>query len=489
MSRQAITWIIIVVSILTIVCIRASIGVGVGRIYVEATQHEFAEVDVPILAPGPESVAGVTESASEVMEEGFTTEWVKSSSAEAQDFATSKQLDGSVLWTTYDQMKPKVFWTMDALDTTANVTLASQMDSSVLVREISAPLKEALENWSQAFVAAWTSAGKGTDATYGDPKVEIDWPALAAAGVSRDSMVELSLPKGTWNEGAVAILASAGMDAAAADVAAVNGGVYVTSRSGVPAARYSLSWSETLGLWIAVFFTLAIFSFLYRDNPFYKVAEATVVGVSAAYYMVVGFWDIIVPNLLGKLFPLFVQANFVPGLEATSANWFYIIPAIFSILMLMRLSPKGAWLSLWTLAFIVGTTAALRMIAYIESDFLSQVRSTIIPLWEPVAGADGETNVYSTVWASIRNFTIILGVLTCLTYFFFSVEHKGAVGKVARFGIWFLMITFGAAFGFTVMGRIALLAARFEFLFNDWLWLIDPDNQRTFTAVTGMIGL
>jgi hypothetical protein len=28
------------------------------------------------------------------------------------------------------------------------------------------------------------------------------------------------------------------------------------------------------------------------------------------------------------------------------------------------------------------------------------------------------------------------------------------------------------------MGRIALLAARIEFLFDDWLWLIDPTNKR-----------
>ena len=489
MSRQAITWVIIVATILTIVCIRASIGIGVGRIYVEATQHEFVEVDVPILAPGPDSVPGVTESSSEVMDEGFTSEWVEASSNEAQDFATPAQMDSKVEWTTYDRMKPKVFWTMDALDTAAKVTLASQIDSSVLKKGISSSLQDALNTWSQEFATAWSAAGKGSDAAYGNPTVEIDWSALALAGVARDTAVELSLPKGTWNEGAVAILVAAGMEAAATEVTAVNGSVFITSQTEIPTAKYSFSWSETLGLWIAVFFTLAIFSFLYRDNPFYKIAEATVVGVSAAYYMVVGFWDIIVPNLLGKLFPLFVQENFVPGLEAMTANWFYIVPAIFSVLMLMRLSPKGAWLSLWTLAFIVGTTAALRMIAYIESDFLSQVRSTIIPLWEPVVDADGETNIYSSIWASIRNFTIILGVLTCLTYFFFSFEHKGAVGKVARFGIWFLMITFGAAFGFTVMGRIALLAARFEFLFNDWLWLIDPDNQRTFTAVTGMIGL
>jgi hypothetical protein len=34
----------------------------------------------------------------------------------------------------------------------------------------------------------------------------------------------------------------------------------------------SLSWPRTIGLWLAAFFTLAIFSFLYADNPFYKIA-------------------------------------------------------------------------------------------------------------------------------------------------------------------------------------------------------------------------
>ena len=28
------------------------------------------------------------------------------------------------------------------------------------------------------------------------------------------------------------------------------------------------------------------------------------------------------------------------------------------------------------------------------------------------------------------------------------------------------------------MGRIALLAIRLEFLFDDWLWLMDPTEKR-----------
>mgnify|MGYP006982494121 FL=1 len=81
-------------------------------------------------------------------------------------------------------------------------------------------------------------------------------------------------------------------------------------------------------------------------------------------------------------------------------------------------------------------------------------------------------------WDSFLNLILIIGVLTAIVYFFFSIEHKGLVGKTARVGIWFLMITFGAAFGYTVMGRIALLAIRLEFLFDDWLWIIDPAMNR-----------
>ena len=60
---------------------------------------------------------------------------------------------------------------------------------------------------------------------------------------------------------------------------------------------------ETFGVWIAVFLTLSIFSFLYKDNPFYKVAEHIFVGVSAGYWMSIFFWTQIQPNLFGRLFP------------------------------------------------------------------------------------------------------------------------------------------------------------------------------------------
>jgi hypothetical protein len=231
------------------------------------------------------------------------------------------------------------------------------------------------------------------------------------------------------------------------------------------------SMSRTVGTWVAAIFTLSIFSFLYKDNPFYKFAESTVVGVSAAYWMVVGFWDVIVPNLIGKLTPSLVKAWAMPGLNE-SADYSYVLPLILGVMLLMRLSPKGAWISRWPLAFIIGTTAGIRLVGFIHADFLSQIRNTINPIW--VLDGSGAFDL----WASLKSLTLVVGVLSGLVYFFFSIEHRGFVGKTAKLGIWFLMVTFGAAFGYTVMGRIALLAIRIEFLFDDWLWLIDPTGRR-----------
>ena len=243
------------------------------------------------------------------------------------------------------------------------------------------------------------------------------------------------------------------------------------------AAEYSPG--RSIGIWCAALLTLCTLSYLYNDNPFYRFAEAVVVGVSAAYYMVVAVWTAIVPNLFGKLWPQAVQSTFMPGLSAEREDywWLYVVPLVLGIMVLWRLAPRGAWIGRWPLAFVVGTTAAVRLTGYLEADFLSQIKATILPLVAMKPDASG-TMVFS-LGDSVRNILIVFGVLSALVYFLFSVEHKGVIGRIARAGTWTLMICFGAAFGYTVMGRIALLAIRFEFLFDDWLWLIDPLGRRT----------
>tara|TARA_Y100001970_G_scaffold266965_1_gene356305 strand:- start:261 stop:1001 length:741 start_codon:yes stop_codon:yes gene_type:complete len=203
-----------------------------------------------------------------------------------------------------------------------------------------------------------------------------------------------------------------------------------------------MSMYELLGVWCVVLLTLSIFSYLYGDNPFYKAAEHIFVGVSAGYVFTITFWDTIWPNLFGRLFPSYVQAGFDFDLS-------YIIPFILGIFMLFRLSKKYDWLSRISIAYIVGMMAGLKFYVFLNSNLLTQIKTSTV-------------NFSGTHYAIINDVIILIGVISGLVYFFFSKEHKGVIGKVSRIGVYFLMIKFGASFGFAVMGRISLLIGRFE---------------------------
>ncbi len=262
-------------------------------------------------------------------------------------------------------------------------------------------------------------------------------------------------------------------------VTELNGQLSQATYNDAVAGSAEFSLGRTIGVWTAAFMTLCVFSFLYRDNPFYKFAEAVFVGTSAAYIMVVSFWTVVIPSLLAKLWPAWIQTWAVPGIPIVRDEhwWLYLIPLVLGGMLLWRLSPKGAWIARWPLAFIIGSTAGIRLIGFLQADFISQIQNTIQPVIVTNETAQGLSAV---AWGeSLQQIFLVLCVLASLIYFFFSVEHKGIVGRVSQMGVWVLMITFGASFGYTVMGRIALLAIRFEFLFDDWLWLIDPTGSRT----------
>ena len=212
---------------------------------------------------------------------------------------------------------------------------------------------------------------------------------------------------------------------------------------------------EMLSIWIAAILTLGIFSFLYKDNPLYKACEAIFVGVSAAYWAVVYYFD----NIYKKFWEV--------GVTADDPDYFLWVGAILGVLFLTRLFPNFGWISRWPLAFIVGATAGLWMVLYFVTNAMNQIGNTI----SNIIVRDGGTGMIA--WGeTFGTFVILIGVLSGLVYFFFSKEHKGAFGATAKVGTWFLMVTFGASFGYTVMSRMSLLIGRVDFLMRDWLHII-----------------
>jgi len=199
-------------------------------------------------------------------------------------------------------------------------------------------------------------------------------------------------------------------------------------------------------IWIGAFLTLMIFSFLFKDNPFYKFGEHLFVGVANGYYIALYWHNTLRPNLFDQL---------------SAGNFIYIVPLLLGLMYFTRFIPKVSWLVRIPIGFMIGWGAGLSIPAYFQAEVLRQLEGTIIT-------PESFTNPVNGIWSSI----IVIGVVCTLVYFFFSREHKGILKPTARLGIIFIMIGFGASFGYTVMARVSLLIGRMQFLLGPWLGFI-----------------
>jgi len=142
----------------------------------------------------------------------------------------------------------------------------------------------------------------------------------------------------------------------------------------------SLHPSHDLGVWVAAALTLCIFSFLYKDNPFYKFAEHLFVGVSAGYYLVLSFWTVLVANLWDPLLAAFNGSHGSP-LAARLGDYraFLLLPALLGLLLFSRFVPRVSWLARWSLALIIGAYAGLKTTGFAQGDFVAQVQEASSP--------------------------------------------------------------------------------------------------------------
>jgi len=204
-----------------------------------------------------------------------------------------------------------------------------------------------------------------------------------------------------------------------------------------------MSLGDHFEIWLRAYLILSLFSFMYRDNRFYKFSEHVFAGLSAGYYAGLIWHTVIIQQLID---PMFIDGK-----------WYLIFPGILGILMFARLSRNYTWVSRTSLAFVMGSTAGIYLISNLHGLVLKQSAATMISLSDRAGFA-----------ATVLQVLVVIGVITTLVYFYFSKEHKGFLGGTARVGIWFIMIAFGAHFGYTVMGRISLLIGRIQFLVFDW---------------------
>ncbi|HUV31106.1 MAG TPA: hypothetical protein VMY05_08480 [Acidobacteriota bacterium] len=224
-------------------------------------------------------------------------------------------------------------------------------------------------------------------------------------------------------------------------------------------------------LWttFAAFVTLATFSFLYKDNPFYKIAEHLVVGVSAGYFVIILWHNGLVPNLFQRL----ADGDWYVLWLNSSRPW-YLIPTVLGMLMWTRFSKKWSWVSRWPMGLYIGISTGIAIPLEMSNRVSKQLYATMVMNpnspgfdWAHFFGHGGFNLL--DISSGLSQLIIFVGALAALVYFFFSKAHTGLFGGLATFGIWILMIGFGASFGFTVMARVSLFINRVQFLDQNWI--------------------
>ena len=245
-----------------------------------------------------------------------------------------------------------------------------------------------------------------------------------------------------------------------------------------------------LKLILQVFFTLAVLSFLYRDNPIYRFAEQAFVGVAAGYFVVVEFHTVFMPNLIRPL-----RDKGLAGLahgKLELAALLLVIPGTLGLMAFMKFFPKLSWLSRWPMAVVIGVYSGQAILGAAQGDLIPQIQANILPFfkpgaWQAMFDARGLWGHFFAFLGVLYNPILIVGVACCLVYFFFSKEHTGVTGGVAAVGVWFLMISFGASYGNTVMTRVSLFLERVYFLLLEATILPGGSNLYSTIALTVLV--
>jgi len=209
--------------------------------------------------------------------------------------------------------------------------------------------------------------------------------------------------------------------------------------------------------------TLAIFSFLIKENAFYRLFEHLFIGIAAGLGPMLLIRDFLWPNILEPMLGLTV----VRYPDGTVSELYqplylmYLVPMAFGCLYYFIYSRRHAWLAKLVIGFTLGASGALAIRGFF-SEAVPQIAGSFKPL---AVFVNGEL----ALMESFNNILFVATLLLVLNYFFFTFGKEGSVqGKIAPVGRPLLMVCFGAFFGSTVMARLALLVERVQFVVRAW---------------------
>jgi hypothetical protein len=200
---------------------------------------------------------------------------------------------------------------------------------------------------------------------------------------------------------------------------------------------------DLLPIWFSVFFTLGIYSILYRENPWFRIAESIYLGTAVGYAV---SQDL-----------LYIRNQWSGQWSANAGMMvLFAIVMIVGLLWYARFNKNTFYLYRWPLAIIVGTGLGMALKTVIFTQFLDQV----------IAQANTPFFVAGDMIGTINNILIQIMVPSVLLYFWFTgtIRESAPMKIVEKIARYTMMAGFGSAYGYTILTRYSLFIGRAQYL-------------------------
>ena len=221
-------------------------------------------------------------------------------------------------------------------------------------------------------------------------------------------------------------------------------------------------FANVAGVWVAALLTLAVLSYVFGNNPVFRLAQYLFVGVAAGYAGALAWNQVLWPRLWLLL-------------TDPQTYWTYAIFFLLGILLLARGMRSISVLADLPLGVLFGVGAALALGGALTGTLVPQIQATIVPV-NPALYGGGPAG-----WAlAIDAGLVVIGTVTV-----FSVFHYAGRGQGLLSGVWYglrraagsvgsglIAITFGVLLAGAFLSFFTILSSRLSFLITEWLPLL-----------------
>lgn len=212
-----------------------------------------------------------------------------------------------------------------------------------------------------------------------------------------------------------------------------------------------LPMSELIGGALGFFFTLAILSYIFGENPLFRFALHVFIGVSAGYIGLITIHEVISPRFVSTL-----------QTKDTLALSIIVVPLILFLFLVMKLSTRTSAIGNIGVGYMLGVGVGTAVGSAVTGTLIPQVQATFLSIF-PNAGMD-----------ALNNLVVIIGTISSLLFFqsWLNPRSKGTDGDekfgftrlVSTVGKSFITLSLGAVYGGLIISGIAIFAERIVFL-------------------------